>query len=56
LSSNDYMDIVIPINQCNDVLTDPSEENCFVIFESDYLPQSFIKTIQTKTGYILVNS
>lgn len=56
LSSNDYKDIVIPINQCNYVLTDPSEENCFVIFESDYLPQSFIKTIQTKTGYILVNS
>lgn len=56
LSSNDYKDIVIPINQCNDVLTDSSEENCFVIFESDYLPQSFIKTIQTKTGYILVNS
>lgn len=56
LSSNDYLNIIIPINQCNDVLLDPTQKNCFVIFESDYLPQSFIKTIQTKTGYILVNS
>lgn len=51
----DY-DIVIPINQCNYMLLDREENNSFVIFQSDYLPLSFIKTIKKQTGKILVNS
>ena len=51
-----YKDIVIPVNQCNDVLLDKSQQNCFVIFQSDYLPKSFIQVINSKFGYILVNS
>lgn len=47
---------IIPINQCNDCDIDKSMNNCFVIFESDYLPQSFISTIKRQTGLILVNS
>lgn len=54
--STNFTSVQIPINQCDFTLSDPSQQNCFVIFQSDYLPQSFIKTIQTKTGYILVNS
>lgn len=49
-------DETIPINQCNDCGKDLSVNNCFVIFESDYLPQSFISTINRQTGLILVNS
>lgn len=51
-----YKDIVIPVNQCNDVLLDKSQQNCFVIFQSDYLPKSFIQAINSKSGYVLVNS
>lgn len=49
-------DETIPINQCNDCDRDLSVNNCFVIFESDYLPQSFISVIKRQTGLILVNS
>ena len=49
-------DEIIPINPCNDCDKDLSVNNCFVIFESDYLPQSFISTIKRQTGLILVNS
>ena len=55
-NSDLYKDVIIPINQCNDVLLDKQQQNCFVIFQSDYLPESFIKTIKSKFGYILINS
>ncbi len=56
LNSDAYPNLSVPINQCDYNLSDPTEQNCFVIFQSDYLPQSFISTINRQTGLILVNS
>lgn len=53
----DYLpDTVIPINQCNDCDLDKTINNCFVIFQSDFLPTSYIQVIERQTGYVLVNS
>lgn len=56
LNSDAYPNLSVPINQCDYNLSDPTEQNCFVIFQSDYLPQSFIQVINRQTGLILVNS
>ncbi len=50
--ANEIIDIV----ECTFCDVQPTINNCFVIFESDYLPQSFISTIKRQTGLILVNS
>lgn len=56
LKSKLYQNQIIDIVQCDFCNLDKSLENCFVIFESDYLPISFIEVIKRQKGLILVNS
>lgn len=56
ITSEWYTNEILDIIQCDFSDTDKQINNCFVIFESDYLPQSFISTIQRQSGIVLVNS
>lgn len=51
-----YGDQEFHINQCDWNGLDKSINNCFVQFESDYLPTKFVNVIERQTGYVLVPS
>lgn len=56
LTTKLYQNQIVDVVQCDFCNLDKNINNCFVIFESDYLPVSFIQIIKKQSGLILVNS
>ncbi len=56
LTSWKYSNVLFDVVQCDFCSKDASINNCFVIFQSDYLPTSFLNLINKQNGYILVPS